>query len=144
MVTVDTQKGGSMGEETRELMEEKLSNLLAKLDTLSGKERSEAVADIKLLAAALNEALQIEMEAFDKQEKRRIDEDKNRSFASLEAQKLQFDWKGAGVDIAKAILATLISIKAYSIFQRRVFDFEENGRLTSTASRELHLPRFWK
>lgn len=133
-----------MGDETRELMEEKLVYLLEMVDKLQGEERSETVADIKVLSAALNESLQIEDEAFDRQEKRRMDEDKNRSMASIEAQKLQFNWKSAATDIFKAALTTYMSIKAYSFFQKRVFDFEENGRLTSTASRELHLPKFWK
>lgn len=49
----------------------------------------------------------------------------------------------AVLDMAKIIVPACLTICAYSGFQKRVIDFEENGRITSTAGRELHLPKFW-
>ncbi len=55
-------------------------------------------------------------------------------------------WKIA-LEVAKLaipVVSGVMSIVAYDKFQKRMFDFEENGHICSTAGRELHLPKFWK
>ena len=133
-----------MEQQTRELMEEKLIGLLKGIDKMDDKQRNAAVTDIRALASALNEANSTELEAFDKQEKRRIDENKNQSLAEIEMAKTKFDWKKASLELVKIIGPSLISVYAYNLFQKRVLHFEEFGRIVSTAGRELHLPRIFK
>lgn len=108
------------------------------------KERSAAVADVRQLVAALNETDSTMADWTDKQEKRRIDEDKNKSMTEIEAEKSNLSWKKVLLEMAKVVVPSCISVWAYNKFQRRLLDFEENGRITSLAGRELHLPKFFK
>lgn len=135
-----------MNEETRNLMEEKLVEMMNELDTLKegSDEHKNLTSDICQLATKLTEATASEMDAFDKQEKRRIDEQKNKSMTEIEKEKAGFDWRKALTETLKVVLPSVISIYAYNEFQKRILKFEETGRLTTTASRELHLPRFMK
>lgn len=133
-----------MNEETRILMEEKLVKLLNLVEKCDDDQRVKVINDIRLLSTALNDSLSTDIEAFDRQEKRRIDEEKNASMAKIERAKAGFDIKKATFELVKVIIPTVISIAAYDIFQKRVLYFEENGRVSSTAGRELHLPKFFK
>lgn len=129
-----------------EMLEESIEKRLKEIETLEpgSKERQAAVSDAKLLIAAMNETDSTMSDWTDKQEKRRIDENKNRQLAEIEAKKNSLDWKKTVLELLKVVLPTTISIIAYDQFQKRVLYFEENGRINSTAGRELHLPKFFK
>lgn len=135
-----------MDEELRDLVTEKVSFMLCELDDVEpGSQKHQALTgDIKALLQTLNEANRDELDAFDKQEKRRIDEQKSVSMAEVERLKLKFDWLKGGLELAKIIIPTGMSILAYYWFQSRVFQFEEHGRIVSGPGRQLSLPRFWK
>lgn len=67
--------------------------------------------------------------------------------AAVEEKKIECQGLTPGkvaLELGKVIVPTLITIGAYNTFQKRVIKFEETGRLVSTASRELHLPKFGK
>lgn len=48
----------------------------------------------------------------------------------------------AAMEIAKVIVPTILTLLGYDIFQRRLMIYEKDGKIVSTAGRELHLPRF--
>lgn len=135
-----------MDEEMKMRVEERLMYLLESLGSLDpGTEKySKVIADVKVLSAVVNETFASEMDAFDRQEKRRIDEEKAKAMTLIEKSKLAFDWKKAGLEVVKIVIPTIITLIGYNEFQKRILKFEETGRLTSTASRELHLPHFMR
>lgn len=83
-------------------------------------------------------------EYWDKQERRRIDEERNKAMNETERDKQRLTWGRVGLEMAKVVVPLFVSFAGYNVFQKRILKFEETGRLTSTASRELHLPRFMK
>ena len=89
-----------------------------------------------------------EMESLEKDKQadhRRIEEDKNRANLELEKEKQKVTWQRVAFEIGKIAVPLALTIIHYNGAQKRVFDFEEHGRITSTAGRELHLPKiFWK
>lgn len=80
----------------------------------------------------------------DKQERRRIEEERNKSQNETERDKQKLTWGRVGLEMAKVVVPLVVSFAGYNVFQKRILRFEETGRLTSTAGRELHLPRIIK
>lgn len=83
--------------------------------------------------------LEIEKEA----DKRSIEEQRNKANLMLEKEKQKVTLKRAAFEIGKLVIPLAISIIHYNYAQRRVFDFEEHGRITSTAGRDLRLPKIF-
>lgn len=125
---------------------EEVAYHLEEIDKLENgsKEQQAMVQDLKLLVDALNVMNKNELDAMNEAERREIERIKNEKLYELEQQKTHLGWQRVTFEMAKIVVPTIISIAAYDWFQRRVIDFEENGRLTTTASRELHLPKFMK
>ena len=125
---------------------EEIAYHLEEIDKLSNgsQEQQRMVQDLNGLVAALNQLNQSEYERLDKEGRRKLDDKKNQALYELELKKSELSWKRVTFEMAKIIVPTIISIGAYDYFQKRVLEFEENGRINSTAGRELHLPKFLK
>ncbi len=80
----------------------------------------------------------------DKEEKRRIEEDRLKASIELEQIKQRVTAGRATLEIAKVVVPVVLTMIGYNVFQKRLLIFEETGRLTTTASKDLHLPRFTK
>lgn len=132
--------------ELKDALLEEVAYHLEEIDKLGNgsKEQQAMVQDLKLLVDALNVINQNELNALNEAERREIERMKNENLYELEKQKAGLGWQRVTFEMAKIIVPSIISIAAYDWFQRRIIDFEENGRLTTTASRELHLPKFMK
>lgn len=135
-----------MTDENLARLESSLEAMIKEIETLTpgSKERQNAVQDVRALVAALNETDSTMADWTDKQEKRRIDEEKNQSMAEIEKAKSDLTWKKIFVEFGKILIPSFISVWAYDRFQKRLLGFEETGRVNSTAGRELHLPKFFK
>lgn len=135
-----------MTDENLARLEDSLELRIKEIETLTpgSKERQAAVQDVRALVSALNETDSTMAEWTDKQEKRRIDEEKNQSMAEIEKAKSDLTWKKILVELGKILIPSCISVWAYDKFQKRLLGFEETGRVNSTAGRELHLPKFFK
>lgn len=84
-------------------------------------------------------------DAWDKQERRKLEYNKNRDTLELERLKItSMPWKRAAVEIAKVAVPTILSGGLFWLAQTRVLKFEETGRFTSTASRQLGSPKIFK
>ncbi len=141
-----------MTDETYSLLQEvtyrRMVTLSERLDNSSngnGHELNEKLIDeVAKLTNILNEEDKKDYEKFDKQERRRIEEERNQEMAKIEMAKQDLTWKKVIMEVAKTFGPSVLTMIGYNLFQKRILKFEETGRLTSTASRELHLPNFLK
>ena len=85
-----------------------------------------------------------ESDGYDKQERRRIEEERNKAADATERKKQELTWGRVTLEMAKVVVPLIISFVGYNVFQKRLMKFEETGRITSTAGKELHLPKFMK
>lgn len=131
---------------TLKLMENVLQGYLEDLQTgeldKEGEERGLKI--IELMSKQMDVHERTASEIYDKEERRRIDEERNKATAKTEAEKIQLTWKKVLFELAKVVIPTGLSIGAYHVFQKRLLQFEETGRLTSSASKGLNLPKFWR
>ena len=146
MTHVNLSKEVDMTEDIRNAMEEKLLSDLEKLKSsgLDDKARETILKETRELASMVHEVDQLEADAFDRQEKRRIDEEKNANLSAIEREKMKVGWQKYLFEAFKILAPIGVSGWLYMRAQKRCLEFEENGRLTSTASRSLGLPRFFK
>lgn len=63
---------------------------------------------------------------------------------ALEREKQKISWKRIGLEFGKVLLPLFLTIAHYNHAQKKIFDFEEHGRITSTPGRQLGLPRIFK
>jgi hypothetical protein len=131
-----------MSGETAQMLEDAIVNALEAIDAhnLGTKERSEAVSEVCKLSETLIAIEHDADEYEDKVERRKIERDKNDSAVQLEAERQKITWQKVALEFGKILIPSVLSIAAYDMFQRRVLNFEENGKITSTAGRDLHLP----
>lgn len=135
-----------MKDETMQLLE---GRLVANLEAMAGyeatsEERKRLMAEASIIAEKIIAEEHEQYEYWDKEDKRQLEREKLEANSKVEQEKLGVTWQRAVLEIAKVVVPTVISIGAYGVFQSRVLEFEENGRITSTAGRELHLPKFMK
>ena len=139
-----------MEEELKERLREALEIKFQDLDRAKpGSEEEETIVkEIQTMVDALNKLNQTSNDAWDKQERRDIEREKNQSLNDLERDKAAFDWKRAGFEVVKIVTPGAIGGAFYLLAQKRLLKFEEVGRIMSSAGHDLHLPnslfKFWK
>lgn len=135
-----------MTDETYTMLEEAAQVQLKNVETLDAgsKEGKEALAKSIHLVELLITADKDNAEYYDKQERRRIEEERNKAQNETERDKQKLTWGRVGLEMAKVVVPLVVSFAGYNVFQKRVMKFEETGRITSTAGRELHLPKIMK
>lgn len=134
-----------------EQIREKLTDeLISVLDAISemavgSKEHQTAVSTATTLVSAINEIDATSHENLDRQERRRIDEEKNCRLSDIEMAKTKMTWSKFLSESGKILLQTmptaLLWANTYMLCQDRMFEFEKEGRLLSDASRQLPLAR---
>lgn len=135
-----------MLDETYDMLEKAVQVQLQNVVELepNTKEGKDALAKSVALVELLVSVDKLSFESVDKEERRRIDEERNKAADETERQKQEITWSRVGLELAKAIAPILVSFVGYDVFQKRVLKFEETGRISSTAGRELHLPKILK
>lgn len=135
-----------MTEETYNMLEKAAQVQLEGVETLDAgsKEGKEALTKSIHLVELLITADKDNSDYYDKQERRRIEEERNKAQNETERDKQKLTWDRVGLEMAKVIVPLIVSLAGYNVFQKRVLKFEETGRISSTAGRELHLPKFMK
>lgn len=112
--------------------------------TGSDERRSEAENVVKL-ADAYTKIRQIQIEEKDRDERRRIEEEKNAVNYELEKSKEIPFWQSCIEWTVKYILPGCISGLLFDKFQKRTLEFEETGSFRSKASKDLRSGwSFWK
>lgn len=137
-------------EEERNVLDEVGSTLMASLDEIGlwemgTKEREQAVKEYCQIADSYQKLQSVNLEYCSQMERLKVEKDKTKETSEIERKKLEIPkWKVA-LDVAKVAIVPL-SWMAYGYYQKRILKFEETGRLTTTASKEFHLPNVfnWK
>lgn len=135
-----------MTEETYNLLEEAAQvqlKQITKIDPGTKEGKDDLVKSIHLVELLINTDRD-NAEYYDKQERRRIEEERNEAMNETERDKQKLTWGRVVLEMAKVVVPLVVSFGGYNVFQKRILKFEETGRLTSTASRELHLPKCFK
>lgn len=135
-----------MNDVTYDLLEKAAQAQLKQVEKFdcSTKEGKESVAKAVHLVELLVTADKDNADYFDKQERRRIEEERNIAANEVERDKQKLTWGRVAFEMTKVVVPLAIQIVAFSGLQKRMFKFEETGRISSTGGREMHLPRFWK
>ena len=106
------------------------------------------VADTKALIDAYNNLCQTENEAKDKEERRKMDKEKNKNMAELESKKAKLSWDRVIFELVKVFGPAGLTIWSYDRIHKRTLKFEETGRISSDAGRSFmkfpSLPRLFK
>lgn len=131
---------------TYEMLEKAVQVQLKNVEALDAgsKEGKEALTKSIHLVELLITTDKDNADYYDKQERRRIEEDRNKAQNETERDKQKLTWGRVGLEMAKVVVPLVVSFVGYNVFQKRVMKFEETGRISSTAGRELHLPKFMK
>lgn len=82
------------------------------------------------------EARRQEIEVSNKAEKK-----KRKTAIEVERQKSKIPWTFRAFDIVKIALPIILGSVTYGIAQKRLLKFEEEGHLTTSAGKDLHLPK---
>lgn len=133
-----------------DVVSEKLEDVIAGyLDDLGSqnlddKSRKELIAGTCALLDQKNTMDKNQIDLMDKESRAAIEREKMDTSIELENKKNEMSKPRMALEIAKIVIPVVAPILAYGIFQRRVLEFEETGRINSTAGRELHLPKFMK
>lgn len=110
-------------------------------------------ADQKIQHAQYMEALEAlrnierdQNDFYDKQEKRRIEEEKNEETADLEREKSKIGWRRMTLEVLKIFVPSMMAAGAAIWMQNRAGKLEETGRWTTEAGRQAHrqVPNIWK
>lgn len=135
-----------MTDETRNNFDETLQQALEdlKLMDIADPNRDKKLKEMKELNTMINETDQVTQDWFDKQEKRRIDEEKNANLAEIENKKIKAGWIKVGVETVLAIGLTVFEVVSHRQDLRDITKFEESGRYNSTAFRFMRKPRIKK
>lgn len=132
-----------VGTETRNLMDEVIRSKLRYAKDNPEDDKGSVHDAVDLLEKA-TQIDQLNADILDKEARRRIEESKNSTMLDCEKEKQRITWQRAGLELAKVIVPTLISIGAYNVFQKRMFFFEKDNRVCSSTGRQLQLPKFMK
>ena len=139
-----------MTQETIEMLESEIQNQITDLANYDvtveeeAKAKSSAVSNVTKLLERLTEAETANEKWFDNQERRDIDRERNKTMVQIEAEKNKLDWKRVVLEGAKVVIpaaVSLITLRQWSCKFERMLKFEETGHFTTSASRELHLPK---
>lgn len=138
-----------MSNETYDLLEEaaqiQLRNVISEKEKDENGGNSKNIKSPKIdLVELLITADKNNMDYCDKQDRLKVEKEKNDDMTEMERNKQKLTWGKVGLELCKVLLPTCVSIAAYDVFQKRILKFEETGRIVSTAGRELHLPKFFK
>lgn len=132
------------GTEEYEEYDKKLEQVIKEMQTYH---KNDLDADIKYDEHRISEEnnqAQLDLEREKLEEHARVERERNETTLLVEHGKQRLTWPRIAFEIAKLVVPALVSGGIYFKAQRRVLEFEENGRISSTAGRELHLPKLPK
>lgn len=104
---------------------------------VGSEERERESRNIERIAKALSEIKSMESEVLDREEARRIEEEKNADNARIEAEKAKTPWARIFFEAGAKVFMQLVDHAFFARNQRQVLEFEEHGVIRSKASRDL-------
>lgn len=138
-----------MSEEVMEMIDERVKELLEEAEKYEAKSdmRRAIMQEVYKLLELYHNATELNFDYFDKEKRREIDEKRNETMARIEEEKNKVPVVRVVLETGKVVvpLATsVLMLYGYFKAQNKVFDFEEHGSITSSAGRQLGLPRVFK
>lgn len=126
-----------MTKETNEMLEEAIVDRIQWLEEnpYDAENRGLVVDELEMLLKQREQIDRDNLEFFDKEERRRIEEERNKATKEIEEKKQGINWKRATFELAKVTIPTLIGAILYRKESDKMYEFEENGRINSTAGR---------
>ena len=96
--------------------------------------------------SALREIEKDQNDFYDKQERRDLEEKKNRETVELEREKSKIGWKRMTIEMLKIFVPSLFAAGTAIWMQNRAGKLEETGRWTTEVGRQAHrqMPNVWK
>lgn len=134
-----------MTEETLKLLENQIKDELGFLNDndVDPDTETKTVQNIVRLCERLTEAEIANEKKQDNEERRKIEQQRNRDTVEIECRKQNLDWKRMLIEFGKIVVPTIPPMILWWHGFKKMLQFEETGRFTSTASRELHLPKIF-
>lgn len=135
-----------MQDETFTLLEDTIQKQLLEIkgmDESQETERSKLTQDTVKLIEKMTEAETASAKWYDDQQRREIEKERNKSSIELEYHKQQMDWKRMALEIGKITVPTILPLLIWRKSFKEMLKFEETGRFTTSASRELRLPKIF-
>lgn len=119
---------------------------LKREDALDDEAPSESHHEYMEALEALRNIERDQNDFYDKQEKRRIEEEKNEDTADLEREKSKIGWRRMTLEVLKIFVPSMMAAGAAIWMQNRAGKLEETGRWTTEAGRQAHrqVPNIWK
>lgn len=112
------------------------------------EERKNAEREILEVTKQMQELYKTEMDYFVNKDKldehSRIEKERNEASLELEKQKQKLSWQRVAFELSKVIIPIVGSGILYFKASRDMYQFEENGRITSTPGRQMRLPNIFK
>lgn len=105
--------------------------------TAGSKERAQEAENVEKIAKALSDLKSTESDILDKEERRRIEEEKNAANAEIESEKARTPWARIIFEAAVKVCMQFVDHGFFVRNQRQVLDFEEHGIVRSKASKDL-------
>ncbi len=135
-----------MTEKTMSMLESQIQKQLEELDSFKDDEaeRSKAVSDLTKLLERMTEAEIANEKWYDNQERRQIERDRNEMMVEVETIKSKSDKKRVVLEIVKVgipALVSLVTLHKWGTKFDSMLKFEETGHFTTTASRQVSLPK---
>ena len=126
-----------MTDETYQMMEEATQAQLVRVTNLDAttKEGKEALDKTIRLVELLVNKDRDDMEYYDKQERRRAEEERNKAQNEIERKKQSLTWDRVSLEMAKVVVPAAMSLTALVTLVKIVLTFEETGRVNSTIGR---------
>ena len=125
--------------------DEAISEAMECLNTeaAGSSERKNEAEVLERLVKAKVALMQYESDVRDKEERRRIDEQKNKDNALIEREKAKKPISDKLWDIGGKVLIGLLSSGASMVMLKMILEFEENGSLRSKPGREFRIFKPW-
>lgn len=137
-----------MTDETLDMIEQLIVEHMQWLEehSIDDEHRSEVMRELEILLEKRGNIDRTNLEYYDKEERRRIEEQRNEATKEIEEKKQGVNWQRAAFELAKVTIPTVIGAILYSKESNKMYEFEETGRVNSTAGRRHSnvLPRFLK
>lgn len=139
-----------MMEETTNLLEEQIQNNLRNVkkysyeDEKGGKVRTKILSETNTLLEKLTAIEKDNMEYWDKEKRREIEQEKNETMASIEQEKQHITWQRVGFEMAKVAVPVVLGSIFSLVLHSNTMKFEESGTYTSWSSRHLPTPKIFK
>lgn len=129
----------------KELLNELIANDLEDLKTLEigSEEREAVVEEIRKFYSLTIDEYKAEVEAWDKDEQRRISEEKNAADERVKLEQTKADIKRSALECGKGVIIGVGSAILSNRLMTKLLKFEETGTVTSKAFRLIPMIKFW-